>query len=400
MGTRATTRICNDTDYIQTYTRWDGFEEDIKWDLENLISNWRSSLDYFKKKLENEPKGVLNMSKWVSDFENLLDEASKNPSIDLYTLLFCIKSFNHHHPLTICDDDINLGDDVPDFIMKYDGFGNNTFINTEDNDCNEILNVEIKAKDISSEYRVMRIYMADSNGELNKKAYTDLKYRNISEKEIFDHFINMPLFWRDFYNVGKEKKDILLSERPNDLGNNNIFRLLRKISYFYKGTDQYSAFKNREPIKVDDESRLIRTQEICEDIIALIPFDMYANVFGTHLALSLPGKVMPLTKAESISEYEISLEFCIIDERASYIFCNIPSLSDEEMKLLYNESFSLMMARETRFLALNNLTSVFPEMHQYELNTNPRFKGGDYEYSIVRFMETQTILELNEEKEP
>ena len=391
MGTNATIRLTDNIDYIEAYTQHDGTIDKFKQTTESLISEWESSLSYFREKIAKAPQGVLGMEEWANSLEKLIIDFKENPTIDKMMALICSKSLHHYTPFPVLTNGsyLNfLNENNPNFVFNI----KSKEINVR-NYNEKVTNFDIKPKKIDEIYKILRIKIGDENGNIKEAAYLDLKYKDISEEELFQHITQLPMFWRDFYYTCKTKNDRDYSNKKN-----NVEYITRQLNSYYVPKKEYSflLFEYFE-MGEDYDSRMKRASRAASEIENQ---SLSMDVLAVHLMTSLPGKILPLTNSERLDHYDISFNICICGEKMKMVFCEIPSFSDEQISELHNKVIDLMMAKEVRFLFLNKVDSIFKDIYQYSLNGSPRYLGGDYQVGIIKLMETQTMIEINESKEP
>jgi hypothetical protein len=393
MGTPATTRIANENDYIEHHTRWDGFPEEIKYKMISMSDRWEFAIEQLKEKLNDDNQGTVGLTKWVEDFEQALIDYKTNPKIDMSSMLLCFHSFAHHHVLpTKTNDDIlsYLGEDSPDITAQI---LNGEFTYTFDEDGNQPV-VEVIRKEIPAEFKVMRIHAIDDDGKLVDDNYVDFKYKNISEDDLFASIIHLPLFLRDIYTLTKmtrtEKKSLVGQLDP-------LTMLLQKMAEFYKPTTEYVRFSSSEVDAIRTKAeRLQSIQESLEAAQSMIPFDLDITSFGSQIAFANPGNVLPLTKGEQLSEYDISFKVGLFESRLNYIYCNIPNKEENDMLALLNDVVLHFDYRMHRFNTYHKVDNIGDNVQFSKLLSDEVFFGMPYEATIINLMENQQSMEMNE----
>lgn len=393
MGTPATTRIANENDYIEHHTRWDGFPEEIKERMISMSDRWEFAIDQLKEKLNDDSQGTVSLTKWVADFEQALNDYKENPTIEMSSMLLCFLSFAHHHILpskSTADMLSYWGEGFPDITAQL---LNGEFTYSIEDDGPQPV-VEVVRKEIAAEFKVMRIYAVDENGKLMDENYVDFKYKNMNEEELFASIIHLPLFLRDIYTLTKmsktEKKSLEYKLDPLTI-------MLQKMAEFYKPTTEYLRFGSSEGDVVrTKEERLDAIHESLEWCHSMIPFDLDITSFGTHIAFTNPGNVLPVTKGERLSDYDISFKVAMYDGRNNYIYCNIPNKEEPEMLTLLNDVVLHFDYRMHRFNNYHKVDNVAEPIQFSKLLSDEVFLGLAYEETIVKLMENQQCMEMND----
>lgn len=393
MGTPATTRIANEHDYIEHHTRWDGHPEEIKEKMIAMIERWAVSVEMLKEKLNDDSQGTVTIEKWVTEFEQALNDYKSNPMIDMSSMLLCFHSFAHHHVLpskTNEDTFSYFGAGTPDITAQL---LNGDFTYTLNENGNQPV-VDVVRKEIPTEFKVMRIHPINKDGKLIDDNYVDFKYRNITEEELFSSIIHLPILLRDLYTFAKisktEKK--FLGYQLDPLRN-----LFQKMADFYKPTNEYVRFINSgvDCVRTKDE-RLDSIKRSLEYVDSMIPFDLDITSFGTQIAFANPGNVLPLTKGEEMSEYDISFKVAIFDSRLNYIYCNIPNKEENDMLDLLNDVVLHFDYRVHRFNTYHKVDNVGDTIQFSKLISDEIFLGLPYESTIINLMENQQSIEIND----
>ena len=81
MGTRATTRIQSKDDFIELYTRWDGFPGEIKSNLKSIFDIWKFTLQQFEKSISNKRYQSPYITKWLDNMNTLIYTAKTENDI-------------------------------------------------------------------------------------------------------------------------------------------------------------------------------------------------------------------------------------------------------------------------------------------------------------------------------
>lgn len=393
MGTPATTRIANENDYIEHHTRWDGYPDEIKKNIISMVDRWQLSVESLKETLNDDSQGTVTLNQWVTDFEKAINDYKANPTIEMSSMLLCFLSFAHHHVLPHATTDGLMsywGENEPNITAQL---VNGLFTYTTDEEGNQPT-VEVVRKEISAEFKVMRIYAIDEDGKLLDDNYVDFKYKNISEEGLFSSIIQLPLFLRDIYTLTKmsrtEKKSLDYTLHP-------LTAMLQKMTEFYKPTNEYVRFGSSEGDKVRTKEERIKTIELSSDWVhSMIPFDLDITSFGSHIAFTNPGNVLPITKGERLSEYEISFKVGMFDNRMNYIYCNIPNKDESEMLQLLNDTVLRFDYRNHRFNTYHKVNNVGENIQFSQLVADEVFLGMPYEETIINLMENQQSIEMND----
>lgn len=385
MGTHACTRICNEKDYLELHTRWDGFEEEIKHDIENISKDWQNSISYMDSKINND-KINRSIFSWLNNLKLLLKEHKKNPNIENTSKLLCMSSFSHHHvyPNSISQD-----------TLKYWGKNNPTVVAEIEKSkikFSQHKDMKIEPKEIVNDYRVMRIYDEEDNN-----IFIDLKYKDISERKLFNKILTLPLFWRDFYTCFKCPE---ILKDSSDFVYSPIFKLMNKFVYFYSPTNKYThEYKeNKKDIAINTKKKKEKFFEnVTQTIRRLGPFDMFVNSLATHIIFRLPVNVEPLTESEQLSDYKISFNVKINSRsRFSALTCNIPALSEQENQSLLNNISYKYIKQEKNFMKKNNLHENNHVFNFISLSNDNSYVGIIYEEMFQVLMESQRELEMKE----
>lgn len=393
MGTPATTRIASENDYIEHHTRWDGFPEEIKEKMISMVDRWDLAIASLKEKLNDDNQGTVSLTKWVDDFEQALNDYKANPTIEMSSMLLCFLSFTHHHilPNKSTHDMLSYwGEDCPDITAQLLD-GEFTYSIGEDGPQPV---VDVVRKEIAAEFKVMRIYAVDEDGKLSDDHYVDFKYKNINEEELFASIIQLPLFLRDIYTLTKmsktEKKSLEYKLDP-------LTSMLQKMAEFYKPTTEYLRFSGSDSDVVRTaEERRAAMEDSLDWCQSMIPFDLDITSFGNQIALTNPGNVVPVTKGERLSDYEISFKVAMYDSRNNYIYCNIPNKEESEMLTLLNDVVLHFDYRMHRFNNCHKVDNVAEPVQFSKLLSDEVFLGLAYEETIVKLMENQHSMEMND----
>lgn len=367
MGTSAVTRICKDNDYISFHTRWDGVFEIMSEHLVNLANDWQYSIDKLRLAIQTDYKGTTGLLSWLDDLEHVVDNHRKNPTLESTAMLYSGRSFNHHHILKPHED--HYGVDIPDLIATI---SNKTIVCEENSSDHEPL---YSSKPVSSEYCIVSIHTTNSG-------ILDFKLKGIDKDVFLKEIFLMPLFWRDLYSFIK-----IINHRPskkeNNLISDCIYKLARKLNMFYIPSKDYSAYGRYQDQELTPERLKEYKDDLFEELIALIPFDMYSSAFATHLMLRFPGKVELLTTAEMNAEYSPSFMIDLVDKRLTTIGTY---MSPELQKEIEEE----WLKRELEYTQYNKCSAATG----FSLNYDNGYVMMPYEESIVKVFESQRELEL------
>jgi len=387
MGTHASTRIANEHDYIEHHTRWDGFPPEIVESIKSLPTAWQEAIDNIKEKLNSDEQGTFSLKDWTVSFEKLLHEYTANPTIEAASVLLCFLSFSHHHvlPNKASDDLLNYwGEGNPDVTAQLVG---NDFVYTyqEDYDADDVVHptIEPKPKQISPEFKVMRIYAINNEGKLLDTDYVDFKYKNLTEEDLFKTVLTLPL--------SRTECNALDSI-------DSLVRLTRKLSAFYKPSGEYALYRREEdkPRSLDERKNSI--EESVDYALSMIPFDLDVTAFGKHITLAQPGNIYPLTKGERLSHYDISFKIGIYDGRMNQVYCNIPNKDEEDISDLVQNIANYYGQRCDHFDHYHKIDSI-EDIQFIKLIHDDVFYGINYEETLIKLMENQYLIEINQLKE-
>lgn len=409
MGTPAATRISKNNDYIELHTRWDGIPDVIKDQILNIPVEWQTSIDLFKKSIADTAFETPLIREWLMDLETTLQEYVQSPDLEKAALFFAGRSFVHHHPLPVDTGDSDLleywGKGNPDVVAKLGDtitFEQSEHYN-EDDDLveSDVSAVDLFAKNINKDYKVLRIAMLELDDETGEMipthSYIDLKYKNINEDELRGEILLLPLFWRDLYTVSKKVEDALNKSGDknhfNQMMNKPLLKLTRKLKSFYTTTKKYTAFGCDPTDKVFTSKEKIEARENIIDLVeGLIPFDMYTNSLATQLAVRFPGKVFFMTASENLSNPTPDMTVYLSGDGMSKLFVTVND--EHEATQFLNDVQSTFKARESKFLLDHNLVD---NQKLYSLINDDKnlLIGIDYEMTVIDVMENQRDIELN-----
>jgi hypothetical protein len=395
MGTPSNTRISNESDYIDHYTRWDGFHSEIHDVMNSAVSDWEVALSNLKDKLSNEQYGTVSINEWIEIFEKNLAVYKQQPTIDFTSFLHCIRSFSHHHVLpTHFNNKTDLSSNLTNDIDFTAHLANQTFAYSYESISIEHPIIEVKRKDIDPEYKVLRIYEIDENGLVNNNEWTDFKYKNLDEQQIFSNILKLPLFLRDIYTLTKMSATEQASCHYNlDV----ITRLMTKLSQFYQPTSEYSRFTRDRKNDVRSVKERKKSVDVTiDDAVHMLPFDLYPGSLGTQIMLANAGNILPLTKAESLSDYDISFKVGLYGDRMSHIFCYIPNNKDDETLDWLNGLAAEYNNQIHYFDNYHTVNTITDSVQFVKLIANTEeFVGLAYQKTIIDLMENQYSIEVN-----
>jgi hypothetical protein len=384
MGTRATTRIQEYDDYIELYTRWDGFIPDIKESITESINQWQTFIDLFKANLLTDAPYTVHLREWITNFQNYFNSHLNRPTISTTAFLLSSKSFSHHHPLpSKADDTLNnyWKKNQPSLITEI----NNGNIYFKENI--HVLPETVELKNIDT-YQILRIKMMPTS-ENHEETYIDVKFKNITINDLIKEILLIPIFWRDFYMV---YKNIIKNMNDEDFYMPAISSLVNKFDSFYCATSKYRmGYSNKPDIEFLPEEKNIEMKSILNSIIRMAPLDLYVNSLATQIAFILPDKVEFLTKQEENSVKDPDLVVYLEGNRLSKIFLDIP-----EDDPIIEDILSKLLDRETSFNSYYNVESSCP--YQIIKNQNNNYIGIPFEENLVYIMESQRDIELKELK--
>lgn len=396
MGTHASTRIANEHDYIEHHTRWDGFSPEIVENIQSLPTAWQTAIENIKEKLNSDEQGTFSLKDWATSFERLLNDYTANPTIESTSLLLCFLSFTHHHvlPNKASGDLLDYwGEGSPDVTAQLIG-KDMVYTYQEDYDADAVVQpiIETKAKQIDPEFKVMRIYSVDNDGNMLDTDYVDFKYRNLTEEELFEAVLKLPLFMRDLYTVTKMSRS---EKEAIDHDIDSLVRLTKKLAQFYKPTSEYMLFGRDKKDNVRNlDERKQSIEDTKDDAISMIPFDLDITTLGTHLALSQPGDIFPLTKGERLGDYEISFKVGLHNSRLSHIYCNIPNKDEKDVVELVQNIANHYGERISHFDHYHKIDSI-ADIQFIKLVQDEPFYGISYEETLIKLMENQYLIEMN-----
>lgn len=380
MGTRANTKIKQDKDYIELYTRWDGFTEEIKESILNIPEQWQEFIDLSKKTICETDFGTTEFSVWLDDLQNYLNQHKNNPNIESTSFFLSAKSFTHHHPLVAAtsDSDNDWGRNNPDLIAKIsNGKFSFTCPNSSHNKTNELKSLD--------DFKILRIKMMSVND--NDNSYIDLKFKDIDLDNIIKRVLLLPMFWRDFYTIYKKS---LAGDGFRDSSIPAVSSLARKLTYFYKPTKKYQQFmREKNDVNFNKNEKDIAIDEIFEDVKSMIPFDLYVNSLATQIAFIFAGKMTFLTQQEQNSVQNVDLTIYLTDSRLSKIFFE---LSDDKFDSL--DVVTKQESMDSKYTQYHGVNSRFP--YVFIKNKANKLIGIPYEENLVHLMENQREIELKE----
>lgn len=387
MGTPAATRIEKDNDYISLHTRWDGDLDCMKEQVLEITNEWENSINLFKEVLEKGDFGTSNLKEWIINLEKTLEDYKKNPTIETATLFYSARSFTHHLPNPNKAESNLLnhwGAESPDLIINYDSED----IKFTKPKTKQKFNC--KEKELSKEYEVFRIKSSDG------ESYIDMKFKEISKEEIVKEILLLPLFWRDLYTISKIIESPILDSKDKNIYYNHknkpIFKLFDKLKYFYSPIKKYSNLvqsRNANNNIFNDKEKKEANEYIIEDLLSLIPFDMYVNALSVHIMLRFSGKIFPLTFGESKLNKEPMFNVYLTDRSLSSIYFDL-KIEDQ----IITKTIDEFKIREKKFCDYYDLKDI--PSYQMKYFNNGNGIGIGYEENIVEIMKTQRDIEIKE----
>jgi hypothetical protein len=453
MGSHATTRIANATDYIEAHTRWDGFGNEIREYLSHPESGWNLSIAEFRKRLSQNKQGTQNLDLWLNQLEAFIDNTVKNPSVDTVMALLCMISFNRHQVLPHCTSNKDLlrywGEGHPDYVgvlnheKNPDGISFADLNPYDDEDekkepsdknlaplVDYDIDTPVIARKIEPQYKVARIYTIENTEQndnennpdkpeklkINHNEYIDVKFTGLTEEEFTQQILALPYFWRDLYTIGKSKKEVL-RDQNNLWRGKGIFQFMLKLKDFYSPTSDYDLFShldNPTEIMFSNQEREDNIRAIFERMYSLIPFDFFITAMTTHLFIALPGQVLPVTQAEIKAGYDVDMYIGVKERRESTIYVHVTKLNYEEHRAIFKDFAQNITQRQTTFLEQHQIKSIVPGASpqygfkgvniQSDTPDSPTqivpFINFRYEVNLIFLMDSQRDIEiLAKEKE-
>lgn len=369
MGTRATTRIQEGKDYIELYTRWDGFIPEIQNSIVESGNQWQLFIDLFKSNLVYDAPYTPYLKSWIDNLQNYLNKHVACPSVSTTAFFLSAKSFSHHHPLpSHTTQSLYNGwhKNNPSLVAKIYN-GKLTF---KENKSTLSENTSQTSLD---GYKILRIKLiSDSNDQ--EETYMDVKFKNIKVEDLMKEILLIPIFWRDFYTV---YKNIYNNMKDPDFYIEVVQSLINKFISFYDGTSAYSQY-SLEQKKKEMNDRILST-------LRLLPLDTYVNSLATQIAFILPDKVEILTKSEENAVIEPDVTIYQHGSRLTHILMNI-----EEDNPVITDVLSAVHERESNFNNYHKVESSVP--YQIIQNKDNNFIGIPFEENFVYIMETQNAI--------
>lgn len=369
MGTRATTRIQEGKDYIELYTRWDGFLPEIQESIVEAGNQWQLFIDLFKNNLVDDAPYTPHLKSWIDNLQNYLNKHVTSPSISTTAFFLSAKSFSHHHPLpsnttqALCN---GWHKNNPSLVAKIYN-GKLTF---KENKSTLGENTSTTSLD---GYKILRIKLIDDSDD-QEETYMDVKFKDITIEDLMKEILLIPIFWRDFYTV---YKNIYNNMKDPDFYIEVIQSLINKFISFYDGTSAYSEY-SLDKKKKEINDRIMST-------LRLIPLDTYVNSLATQIAFILPDKVEFLTKSEENSVVEPDVTIYQHGSRLTHILMDL-----SEDNPIITEVVSAVHERESNFNTYHKVESSVP--YQIVQNKDNNYIGIPFEENFVYIMETQNAI--------
>ena len=376
MGTRATTRIQSKDDFIELYTRWDGFPGEIKSNLKSIFDIWKFTLQQFEKSISNKKYQSPYITKWLDNMNTLIYTAKTENDIVVIAGLLSSLSFNHHHPLDSYSPDKN-------YFKYYYKYNPDVIYDVELNKFNkknklkEIKETKLLLDDTHFIARI--IYYEDTDNKFNiedsKLNYTNIYVDGMTKEEFYLTLVELPLFLLETHYLLRNTM-----VESNDLFDN--YGLLSKNIF-----DEYSLksfyspsvkFKEHKDDKDKDKN------DILDHIWRFIPFDLGTSSLAIHLFLASAGKIKYLTEGQNklYNKIETNEKIYLVDDeyRTNLLVYNSPdnSVINESNKRLsfINKSinsnnkstFNHLQIKDFNFYAINfekNMIDCFHILSSY-----------------------------------
>lgn len=386
MGTHACTRIQKNGDFIEMYTRWDGFPEEIKNDLKNSVSNWSQLVEYLQEKNKN--YCFSHVSEWLIEMKEFISQVKDNPSIEQYAALLCSKSLTHHHvmlaPNKASKEMLDYwGHGYPDVIANLDEgiqFNKRKKVNLN----------KIQPKAVDSQYTILRLVDVDKSFDKvnfqneQEFSYIDLKINGMTHDQITQLIFELPLFWLEMHTLARDKNPS--HQKQEDIELIGTFYNYKFESFFSPGKE-YAQFPRRA-------GEINSYENILDMVCATIPFDFGSNALATHLYLASAGKILPLTQAEQLwaskqnSDQFIQVSICPDSERTSIV--TIEQNQFVVGKDLLQEKINILYKRfdETAQKLIPNFS--FDHKPQFMLMEDGSI-GFNYEKNMIAFFHLLTV---------
>lgn len=344
MGTRACTRIQSKDDYIEMATRWDGFPDEIKEHLTNLINEWESTHAILKSK--NSVMLGNAYANWIDDLGALIADAKVNPTIEKLTVLFCAKSFTHHHVMPCSKQENSLkywGAGFPNVVASINNY--KEVVDASSNNSNEVsytsllfdkepIHINVASKDIEDEYSIVRIVDIQDN-----EYYVDIKVKNYEHQEFLNKVLSINQLWRNIHYSTQV-----------EMASDDITSIL----WSYNSTIE-RFYSNVCHLEKDSESYNKALQKSISSVNRMIPFDMSINSLATHFCIVQPGKAFPLTVAQQNHQEQPVAIIKIINSRLSDFSIDFTGLNQEQKIELMNEAYTYLLDEEYDFEEINGV---------------------------------------------
>ncbi len=390
MGTHACTRIATKDDYLELHTRWDGFPDEIKSDLKSLNQRWTVSLEKFIKGLDADVSSPKYLRDWASGFYGLVQDNISHQSLENTAMLLAGQDFVHHHVLPHA-----MTEDLADYWGRGNPDVTAVLKDADKMSFSKKSKINLKEKEISAEWKVMRVYGVDDNSNINKEEFIDIKFK-CSIEDLFFSLLQLPQFWRDLYNVTKEKDDDWKSVNAGG----PLWKLGNALRKFYQPTQEYMLYSRGKVDGVDksrdDEGYKKALEDSLLEVSASIPFDFYINAFLTHLWLRCPNVVAPVTNAEHLSSYTPVVEVMVDTERMSALLFKSNEHDKKWHQDLLVKSVEEIKQRESDFFESVGLPKEQLNLGSYFIknNNDEAWLGFTYENNLAIIMQSQYDVEL------
>lgn len=283
MGTRACTFFNSEdeTDGIGLYTRWDGFEDEIKTNIKNLDLYWENYAKFLKDSLQHltpEHPTFQTIQKYLGKIEKSL---SLPNTVDVQASKLSRLSFNHHYVHHYNDD----GWDV--IAMQKDSkwiFNKKKAIDST--------NKKLVPKAIPDEYSLIAAVDEDYPNEISY-----FKVKDFTRESIIKMVSDLPFFLAKLYSLSTLESN----NRKNDVY--DIYDSLNRTLSFF-GNKKYNQ------LPYDDLNKYFI--DVLDNASAVIPLNFAASKVYLHLHIQNPELILPLTEAErayyNFSKEEVSKE--------------------------------------------------------------------------------------------
>lgn len=420
MGTSACTRISANNDYIELHTRWDGFHKEISDDVNNLLTEWKAAFNFLKESIQKNNQGTFGLTEWISNLEQLINDYESNKTIENLTVLLSSRSFSHHQVLLHKADYIDFkgnkanglnyqGKDNPTMTFNIENGKVDSKVHeihfdytlNEEVDAAPLIPIQLTPKSIDPIYKVARISKVMENGEFDPNYYLDVKFKDMTDEKLAFLVMRLPQFFRDVYTVTKEVYED--TDAYYDKSFKPIYRLGQKFSYYYDITKKYNSEPSSKKAKNcstqknrTSEERAKSKEDLLNMINRIIPLDFGVSAMATHLFITGVGQILPVTEAEKLSDYPISVNIGVLDSRLAHVVVNIPGKNEGEMTELLDKCTNSIAIHEVDFNKHHNL-DIKLELGEYFKGipglSHP-FIGIPYEKNLIHFFDSQHDIEI------